>query len=226
MAGTGRDHGSLWSEEEVTVLIAIWGEEEIQRELDGSTRNIKVYEKIASRLSLLEDCSERTAVQCREKIKKLKGEYRKAKDNNTKSGRGRTICAFFNQLDAILGCRPASAPSSVIGSMDQEFETSEETGSGSMSTVEDSDVTDQPIGEENEEQVDFCATQGRLILYCPFTPSWSLSIYLKVTVSYWWKPLQVPVLAPVVAVILLQTPSLHVQLKAGNNNYTFDCTVT
>ena len=57
------------------MLIKIWGEEEIQRQQDGATRNIQVYEKIASRLSSLENCRERTAIQCREKIKKLKGDY-------------------------------------------------------------------------------------------------------------------------------------------------------
>ena len=68
-----RDCGSFWTDEEVNALIAIWAEEEIHKQLDGSTRNIKVcmYEKIATRLSLLEleDCSERSAIQCREKIK-------------------------------------------------------------------------------------------------------------------------------------------------------------
>ena len=59
--------GSLWSDEEVKELIAIWGEEGIQSQLDGTTR---------------------TAVQCREKLKKLKSEYRRAKDHNNRSGRG------------------------------------------------------------------------------------------------------------------------------------------
>ena len=121
---TTRDTGSLWTDREVTTLIAIWGEEEIQRQLDGAIRNIKVYKKLAARLTALEHCSERTAVQCREKIKKLKSEYKRAKDNNNRSGRGRTICAFYNQLDAILGCRPSSTPSSVIGSMPATAEDS------------------------------------------------------------------------------------------------------
>ena len=78
--------------------------------------------KIAARLSSLEDCSDRTAVQCREKVKKLKCEYRKAKNNNRLGrgrtmGRGRTICAFFKQLDTILACTPASAPDTVVGSI-------------------------------------------------------------------------------------------------------------
>ena len=77
----------------------------------------RCMKKIAARLSSLEDCSDRTAVQCREKVKKLKCEYRKAKNNNNRLGRGRTICAFFKQLDAILACTPTSAPDTVVGSI-------------------------------------------------------------------------------------------------------------
>ena len=71
--------GNLWSDAEVAALIAIWGEEEIQCQLDGTTRNIKVYRKIAEKLQE-NDGFERTAVQCREKIKKLKSDYRRARD--------------------------------------------------------------------------------------------------------------------------------------------------
>ena len=60
---------SLWSGEEVKTLIAVWGKEEIQSQLDGTTRNIKVYGRISDRLC--EKGFERTAVQCREKMKKL-----------------------------------------------------------------------------------------------------------------------------------------------------------
>ena len=109
-----RDRGSLWTDGEVTAPIAIWGEEDIQWQLDGAIRNISVYEKIATRLTAQEHCSERTAVQCREKIKKIKSDYKRAKDNTNRLGRGRIICAFYSQLDAILGCRPSSTPSSVI----------------------------------------------------------------------------------------------------------------
>ena len=59
--------GSLWTNDEVSALIAVWGEEEIQHQLDGAKRNIKVYEKITDRLK--ENYRfEQTGVQCREKI--------------------------------------------------------------------------------------------------------------------------------------------------------------
>ena len=69
--------GATWTDEETTKLIEIWGEEEIQ---EGCKRNIHVYERIAR--ELCDIGYKRTAVQCREKLKKLKSEYKKIKDNN------------------------------------------------------------------------------------------------------------------------------------------------
>lgn len=76
--------GALWEDEEVDTLIAIWGED-VQAKLDGATRNVKVFDSIAKRLQEL-GFKARTAVQCREKIEKLKGAYRKTKNHNGKSG--------------------------------------------------------------------------------------------------------------------------------------------
>ena len=161
--GSEMARGSLWSDEEVKALIAIWGEEGIQSQLDGTTRNIKVYGKISDRLCELG--FKRTAVQCREKLKKLKSEYRRAKDHNNRSGRGRTICTYFNQLDAILGCRPASAPNSVVDSMCQNSLTgtsSSEAGS-SETASENVDGNEQETeGSLNESAVD----AGMFTNYC------------------------------------------------------------
>ena len=41
--------GRLWSVSEVRALIAIWGESDIQDELDGAVRNKVVFEEIATR---------------------------------------------------------------------------------------------------------------------------------------------------------------------------------
>ena len=52
----------------------------------------------------------RSWLQCQRKMKHLKMAYRKAKDNNNRSGRGRITCPFFDELDAVLGDRPAFCP--------------------------------------------------------------------------------------------------------------------
>ena len=68
--------GAIWQDEEVDALIALWGEEDIQAKLEGTTRNIKVFETISNKLKDL-GFEGRTAVQCREKVKKTQGRLQK-----------------------------------------------------------------------------------------------------------------------------------------------------
>lgn len=60
-------------DDETLSLIDIFSTEEIQKELNGSKRNIGIYERIATELSNVG--FKRTAYQCREKIKRLRKEY-------------------------------------------------------------------------------------------------------------------------------------------------------
>ncbi len=77
---------ATWSDSETFKLIEIWGEDTIQAQLEGCRRNKEIYEKIARDLS--DAGYQRTADQCREKVKKLKSEYRKVKDGHYKTGTG------------------------------------------------------------------------------------------------------------------------------------------
>ena len=95
--------GVTWTDEEIIKLIQIWGEEEIQAQLEGCTRNMHVYEKIAQELRDMG--YDRTAIQCQEKIKKLKGEYEKIKDE---TGRKMKNWCFYEAANEILGCKPAT----------------------------------------------------------------------------------------------------------------------
>ena len=56
--------GVTWTDEEIIKLIQIWGEVEIQAQLEGCTRNMHVYEKIARELRDMG--YDRMAIQCRE----------------------------------------------------------------------------------------------------------------------------------------------------------------
>ena len=47
-------------------------------------------------------------------MKKLHQEYKKLKDNNGLTGRGRGKWRFFDAMDEILGNRPATRPPSVL----------------------------------------------------------------------------------------------------------------
>ena len=109
-------------------MIALWGEEDIQAKLEGTTRNIKVFETISNKLKDL-GFEGRTAVQCREKVKKLKADYRKMKAHNNRSGRNRKTSRYMDQLDSILGHCPASQPPVV-------FQSAQEVNSGEESNLE------------------------------------------------------------------------------------------
>ena len=73
---------SSWSKQEVLELIGIWAEDHIQGQLAGMKRNKRVFELIARELT--GRGYPRTFVQCRNKIKALKADYKKVKDNNNK----------------------------------------------------------------------------------------------------------------------------------------------
>ena len=80
----------------------------------GTVLSMKVvYERLAR--SMLPEFA-RTGSQCREKIKKLRNEYKKIKDTNGKTGRGRKSMKFYEQLNEILGTRPATRPAVLLDS--------------------------------------------------------------------------------------------------------------
>ncbi|XP_033988801.1 trihelix transcription factor GTL1-like isoform X2 [Trematomus bernacchii] len=95
-----------WSVEEVTTFLHYIADDKIQRELDGATRNIKVFQEVSTLMST--SGYSRTAVQCREKLKKMKGEYRLVKDNNNTRGASRKNWKWFDLMDSIYGHRPSS----------------------------------------------------------------------------------------------------------------------
>ena len=95
-----------WLVEEVTTFLHYIADDKIQRELDGTTRNIKVFQEVSTQMST--SGYSRTVVQCREKLKKMKSEYRLVKDNNNTSGASRKNWKWFELMDTIYGHRPAS----------------------------------------------------------------------------------------------------------------------
>ena len=126
-----------WSDNEVLQLISFWGEEGVQAQLEGSKRNKHVYEKISK--TLARNGIHKSSDQCRAKMKKLKTDYRKVKDKNGKTGRGRSIWKYFDALDAILGHRPATKPPLLLDTAAEEMIVA--------STI----ITTEDAGESEEE---------------------------------------------------------------------------
>eukprot|EP00064_Thunnus_orientalis_P007596 superscaffoldBa00000854_g7618 len=80
-------------------------EEKIQRDLQESLRNEKVFREVSGRLAAMG--MYHSAKQCREKIKKLKQDYRKIKRNRSEAT-GK-IFKWYDALDAIMNKRAAIA---------------------------------------------------------------------------------------------------------------------
>ena len=73
-----------WTDAETFKLIELWGDQSIQEQLEGCKKNRQVFEKINKQMC--EAGYKRTLSQCRDKIKKLRGDYRKIKDAIRETG--------------------------------------------------------------------------------------------------------------------------------------------
>jgi len=129
-----------WTDSEVFLLISCWGEEGIQEQLEGCKRNKHIYERLSTLLA--EHGVHKSGEQCRTKVKKLRQEYKKIKDNNKGTGNGRIEWKYFNKLDNIFTSRPATHPPVLLETL-KPVESS------------DSDVTDvEEQGDNALEQSD------------------------------------------------------------------------
>ncbi|TSS11564.1 Zinc finger and SCAN domain-containing protein 29 [Bagarius yarrelli] len=90
-----------WQSKETKTLIGIWSEDELQRELDGTVRNQKVFQKISQRMWELG--YNRSPDRCRVKIKKLKQDYRRLKEYNKRNGMKPKTNQWYDAMDAVLG---------------------------------------------------------------------------------------------------------------------------
>ena len=79
---------ATWTDAETLKLIEQWGKQGIQEQLEGSKRNKHVYEKLSS--ALTKEGVIKSGEQCRTKVKKLRQDYKKIKDNHNQTGRGKT----------------------------------------------------------------------------------------------------------------------------------------
>ena len=113
------DRGLTWTHDETRALIRIWAASEIQKDFETCRRNASVYEKLATRLR--DSGFERTASQCRTKVKCLRADA--TKTENSKSGRGRKSSAYFEEMDQVLGNRPASDMSKQTSGFDPDYLT-------------------------------------------------------------------------------------------------------
>ncbi|XP_049742195.1 bifunctional phosphoribosylaminoimidazole carboxylase/phosphoribosylaminoimidazole succinocarboxamide synthetase isoform X3 [Elephas maximus indicus] len=132
--------GKHWTVPEVKALIGIWSDKSIQQQLEGTVRNKRIFEQIATKLQKFG--IERDWKQCRTKYKNLKHEYkivRTAQDlGMTKSMK------FFTELDAILRHNKAEK------SQEKEFRKGEQvTECADVKMEEDQTVVAGDVAEDD-----------------------------------------------------------------------------
>lgn len=119
--------GNSLQREETVDLLALWGEEKIQRELRQSHRNHEVFAGIAK--GMVACGHRRTAEECQSKTKTMHQFYKKCLAHNSLSGRDRITCPFYEELDQILLGRADVRPMRVANSLVLQYEPA--TGSTS-----------------------------------------------------------------------------------------------
>ena len=87
----------------------------MQEQLEGCKRNKGVFEKISAGMTAAG--FSRTAAQCRDRIKKLKKDYKKVKDYHRETGRGRKQFKHYELLNNMLGNRPSTQPAIVLDAL-------------------------------------------------------------------------------------------------------------
>ncbi|XP_034006673.1 uncharacterized protein LOC117498584 [Trematomus bernacchii] len=94
-----------WTDDDVSALLDIYADDAIQALQLKAVSNAKMYECISQELADIGIIH--GAKSCRDKIKKLKQDFKKIKDHNNKSGNGRKTSKWYDRLNALLGHRPS-----------------------------------------------------------------------------------------------------------------------
>ncbi|KAL0973270.1 hypothetical protein UPYG_G00201260 [Umbra pygmaea] len=94
------EYQSIWSADEVNALVTSWSSRSVQKELLSTVRNTRVFARISSELAALG--FKKTTNQCRWKIKKLKQDYKKMKNDTSKDCSNLCGRRWFDIMDAVL----------------------------------------------------------------------------------------------------------------------------
>ena len=101
--------GTLWSDKQVRALTPIWGESNIQEELDGAVRNKVVYQEISRKL--LQQGYYR---DWEDKNQQLKRRIQNCEGSQWRDGERQEDMQVLQKLDGILGHHPVSVTPAVL----------------------------------------------------------------------------------------------------------------
>jgi len=144
--------GSAWTDSETFKLIELWGDQTIQEQLEGCKKNKQVFQKISEQMR--EAGYERTLSQCRDKIKKLRGDYRKIKDAIKETGNEnkRKKSKYFEKMNEVLHDKHSITPPVIL---DTSASASTTNDLEEVSEIEkEEDITDETVGDKNSTKDD------------------------------------------------------------------------
>ncbi|CAM4611428.1 unnamed protein product [Leuciscus chuanchicus] len=115
MAASAKKKSRHWTREETLFLIKVWGEPRYQRQFKQMVHNHTVWENIYKDLGLrcpsIQDFGDWT--KSKERLDCLRRKYRDGLKNNKKTGTNPIKCPYFDELDAVLCCRPMNNPGDI-----------------------------------------------------------------------------------------------------------------
>ncbi|XP_034059515.1 interferon-induced protein 44-like isoform X3 [Gymnodraco acuticeps] len=146
-----------WGDEEVSALLSICSEDENQQLRLKPGHNSKVYERYSVKLREMGIFHDASA--CRDKMKKLKQDYKKTKDHNNKWGNDQKSSKWYDRLDALLGHRPSfSGTASTTNSGTLVWEAAETKDSVACELYDD-DEAPQPKLESQWREMEWTEEQ-------------------------------------------------------------------
>lgn len=96
-----------WGQEETILFIELCKEEKVLIKMDGKRfRWAEVMLPIKEMMENHEKKYSRDVIQLTNKLKTLRGEYRKALEQNNTSGQAPSKFQFLSQMEELLGSRP------------------------------------------------------------------------------------------------------------------------
>ena len=143
---------AAWTDAETFKLIELWSDETIQEGLEGCKKNSQIYAKLSDQMR--KAGYERTLVQCHDKIKKLKGDYRKIKDGHKETGNNRKKSKFYEKMNEVMSAKHSVTPPLILDTSVENstvvescnFEPSEDD----VEEIPETDLEDKSVASEKE----------------------------------------------------------------------------
>ncbi|XP_074602719.1 uncharacterized protein LOC141856334 [Brevipalpus obovatus] len=145
------ERGASWSFNETRLLLSLWGQDMVQRQLTNSKRTRHVWETIAKKIR--DHGFERTPDQVRTRVFNMIAEYRRILKNPTPERKKK--CIFFDALHRIYQAKDVNAVRAALNYDDDynfyndtmDFTMNDETSDGAIADGGDGENS----GTDNEE---------------------------------------------------------------------------